>query len=110
MEKQVDKKHYDFSKYCKFGRWASYWYQLESIDRLKPQNILLIGVGDSVVSNYLKVNTRYTCTTLDIDTDLNPDIVGSVENMPLKDGIFIVIKKICVTLHMPYHHFFILNK
>jgi ubiquinone/menaquinone biosynthesis C-methylase UbiE len=105
MQNQVDKTHYDFSRYCGLDRWSSYWYQLSEITRLKPERLLEVGVGDNVVSSYLKNNTKIDCLTLDIDGELEPDIVGSIENIPLEEDSFDAVCAFEVLEHLPFDSF-----
>ena len=88
MEKQINKKAYDFKKYCQAERWSSYWLQINEILKCSPQNILEIGIGDKVLAGYLRNNTDINYSSLDIAQDLKPDIVGSIENIPLADNSF----------------------
>lgn len=44
MKKQVDKKHYNFEKYCGPDRWASYYHQIDEVVKLNPKNILEVGI------------------------------------------------------------------
>lgn len=78
--KQVDKEHYHFEKYTSFHRWSSYWNQLREAIELKPKSVLVIGPGDGVVVDYLK-RQNILVKTLDIAEDLNPDYLGSVEDI-----------------------------
>jgi len=94
---------YSFSKYVYFSRWASYWYQIEFILELKPENLLIIGIGDRIVSDIFK---KYIdIKTLDFDKDLNPDIMASVENMPIQNNIFDAILCAEVLEHLPFEKF-----
>jgi hypothetical protein len=52
--KQVDKSHYNFSKYSHPDRWASYYYQLNEVLKLKPESILEAGVGDMVFGEFIR--------------------------------------------------------
>lgn len=60
-------------------QWKLYWMQqnfMKDIISL-DDDILEIGLGSGFCSNYLK-NKGYSVTTLDIDGNKNPDIVGNV--------------------------------
>ncbi len=76
MGKQVEAAHYNL-KYDSKERFCSYWHQINEITKLKPEKVLEVGIGNGFVSDYLK-KRNFNVTTVDIDKDLKPDIVGSV--------------------------------
>lgn len=76
-------QRYD-NNYDTKGRFASYWHQINEVQKLKPSTILEIGVGNSFIHNYLR-NKGLKISTLDISKELNPDYIGSVLNMPFED-------------------------
>jgi len=85
-------------------RFISYWHQINEIISLDPLNVLEIGIGNGMVSNYLK-NRGLKVTTLDIREKLRPDIVASVLDMPLGDSTFDVVACYEVLEHMEYQDF-----
>lgn len=105
MKKQVGKYFYDFSKYCDQDRWSSYWYQVNELLKLKPSSVLEVGVGDNFLSSYLKNNTEIKYRSLDIDSELNPDLVASVDSIPLSDNSFDVVCAFEVLEHLPFDRF-----
>jgi len=105
MKKQVDKKMYNFKKYCNQDRWASYWYQIDEILNCNPKNILEVGVGNKIVESYLKNNTNIKYTSLDIADDLHPDIIGSVDDIKAEDNFFDLVCAFEVLEHLPFKKF-----
>lgn len=87
MKPQVKPKHYFRLSYDSKERFISYWYQINEIIKLDPKRVLEIGIGNGFVSKYLK-EKRVNVSTLDIDEKLNPDIVGSVLDVPFPDNSF----------------------
>lgn len=85
-------------------RFASYWHQISEIMSLSPANVLEIGIGNGMVSGYLK-GRGYTVITLDIREELSPDIVASVLDMPIEDGAFEVVACYEVLEHLEYECF-----
>lgn len=101
---QVKKSHYSNLNYSTKARWSSYWYQINEVVNLNPQTVLEIGVGNRVVSDYLK-KLGLKVTTCDFDENLKPDIVADVCNLPFKDKSFDVILCAEVLEHLPFKKF-----
>ena len=85
-------------------RFISYWHQTNEIISLDPQSVLEIGIGNGMVSNYLK-GRGLDVTTLDIKERLRPDIIASVLDIPLGDSTFDVVACYEVLEHMEYQEF-----
>ena len=100
---QVNKNHYDFSKYVNKERFMSYYYQLKYIYNLNSKNILEIGPGNNFLKNNLK--EHFNIKTLDIDQNLKPDFVGSIDKIPLKNNSFDLIVCFQVLEHLPFNKF-----
>lgn len=101
---QVNKDHYYSLDYDSKERWISYWYQIKEVLRFEPKTVLEIGVGNKTVSDYLK-KMGIKVTTVDIDKNLEPDIVGSVLDLPFNKNNFDVILCAEVLEHLPFKHF-----
>lgn len=100
---QVEEGHYK-SGYEDEGRWHSYWQQIDSIRQQQPSSILEVGVGNGIVSDFLK-RQGYKITTLDHDAHLKPDIVGSVLDLPCGNGSYDLLSVCQVLEHLPYQDF-----
>jgi len=104
MKPQIDPTHYFNESYDSKERFISYWHQIDEIIKLTPQKVLEIGLGNRFVSIYLK-ERGINITTLDIDKKLNPDVAGSVLEIPFTDNSFDVVACYEVLEHLPYENF-----
>jgi len=100
----MSKNLYRFQKYVGLERWVSYWHQIDEVLRLRPKNILEIGIGNQIVSDCLE-RQDLLVKTLDIDEELNPDVVANVIKMPLTDNSFDLILCAEVLEHLPFEEF-----
>jgi SAM-dependent methyltransferase len=91
-----------FKNYCSLERWSSYWHQLDEILKLKPASVLEVGIGDGVLCYYLKHNAGIKYTTMDVNKELAPDILGSIESIPLSDGSYDLVCAFEVLEHLPF--------
>ncbi len=105
MEKQVDKKAYKFKTYCGIDRFSSYWYQINEVLDCNPKNILEVGIGDKVLSSYLKENTDIEYKNVDIAEDLRPDIISSVDNLNVGSNSFDIVCAFEALEHLPFNKF-----
>lgn len=64
-----------------------------------------IGIGGGLVSNYLRIRGK-KIITLDINRDLNPNVVGSVVEIPFSKESFDVVACYEVLEHLPFDHFY----
>lgn len=104
MNLQANLGHYFNRKYDSKGDFISHWHQINELMELKPNSLLEIGIGNGVVSSYLK-QRGLRVTTMDIDKRLNPDYVGSVLDMPFVDDSFEAIGCFEMLEHLPYERF-----
>lgn len=99
FETQVSKEHY-FEGYDSLQRFISYFYQIDSVIKTEPKTVLEIGIGNKVVSNYLK-QMGFQITTCDFDKNLQPDIIADIREMPFKDNSFDTIIACQILEHIP---------
>ncbi len=101
MEKQVDKTHYEFSKYVTNKRWTSIYHQLSEVLSVRPGSVLEIGPGPGIFKILLK-NYGVSVDTVDIDADLNPDFVASADDLPFSENSYDCVCAFQVLEHLPY--------
>jgi SAM-dependent methyltransferase len=101
LEKQVKLSHYEFDNYMPKQRWCSVWHQLYETHKLKPEKVLEIGAGPGLFKAVAAV-FGVRVETLDIDPDLKPDYIGSINALPFDDNEYDVVCAFQVLEHMPY--------
>lgn len=99
--KQVDKSHYDFSRYMHKARWNSIWHQIDELASIKPNKTLEIGPGSGTLKAVAK-QFELNIETLDIDPELCPDHVGSATAIPLPDDSFDAVCAFQMLEHLHY--------
>lgn len=97
-------KNYFERQYNDNERWMSYWRQIDEILKLKPTNVLEVGAGNGLAAWYLK-SCGINLSTCDVDRNLKPDVIGSVENLPFNDNSFDVVLCAEVLEHLPFGKF-----
>ena len=85
-------------------RWMSYFHQVKEVLAFRPESALVVGKGNGLVAQYLKLND-VKVITLDIDESVKSDVIASVIKMPFKDGEFDIVLCAQVLEHLPYTDF-----
>ncbi len=98
---QVSATHYDWAVYNKKARWASYWHQITEVLRIGARSCLEIGTGPGVVKRTLN-GLGVDVTSVDIDSELGPDVVADVRALPCETGAFDVVLASQVLEHIPW--------
>lgn len=101
MKTQVNRKHYK-EGYDNLRRWISYHYQIKTILETKSKKVLEIGVGNGVVSDYLK-KQKISVKTCDFDKSLKPDFVADIRKLPFKNKDFDLVYACQVLEHLPWN-------
>lgn len=101
FKKQVNRSHYRFSKYVDKRRWNSIWHQIDEVSQLNPKNVLEIGPGPGIFKA-LGHLFGLEIKTLDLDAELSPDYICSVDKMLLPNLSFDVVCAFQVLEHLPY--------
>jgi len=98
---QVESALYFSKKYLSLERFISYYYQCDFIRDAEPKRMLLIGVGDGMVPDMLKKMGTVMVTTMDFDSDLNPDVIGDIRELDFPDDSFDLVCAFEVLEHIP---------
>lgn len=104
FEKQVDRSHYKFGKYYSKERWSSLWHQIDEVLKFEPESVLEVGGGLGIFKHTMSCFS-VSVTSVDIAEDLNPDILGSVTELPIENNSFDVTCAFQVLEHLPFKYF-----
>lgn len=93
-------------KYNNQFRFINYSGQINAVLETGRTSILEIGIGNKLVSNYLK-SVGLNVTTVDIDESLKPDVVVDMRdvNLSFTDNSFELILVAEVLEHIPFCDF-----
>jgi SAM-dependent methyltransferase len=97
-------KFYRSELYIGRGRLYSYANQLASIIEMTPESVLEIGKGSGYVQETL-ARFGFDVTTADLYSELAPDIVADVRDIPVPDAAFDVVSCCQVLEHLPFVEF-----
>lgn len=97
------KDHYSHDYLAK-GRLFSIAHQLDAALSLHPSSVLEVGVGAGVAAAALRA-AGVRVTTLDLQPELGPDLVGSVTAIPAEAGAFDAALCCQVLEHLPFDQF-----
>jgi SAM-dependent methyltransferase len=95
--------HYSL-EYLRDGRVFSFAHQMETVLSFRPRHVLEVGTGSGLVAAALR-SAGVAVTTLDVQPELHPDLIGSVTDIPVADGTFDVGLCCQVLEHLPYEKF-----
>ena len=98
---QVNKDHYSFGTYMTRRRWASIWTQLREISRLSPDRILEVGPGKGLLKE-IGALEGLNISTVDLDPDLKPDHVGTLQSLPFENDSYDLVCAFQVLEHIEY--------
>lgn len=78
------------------------WAQVDTVRRLSPSTVLEVGLGNGFVAHVLR-QCGYNVVTFDINVALEPDVVGSVDQMEphFREGSFDLVLCAEVLEHLP---------
>src|SRR3989338_6214502 len=102
---QVAHESYVEEGYANVSRFSSYYFQIQELLRSKPVSILEVGVGDGVVSGYIRRNTAIAYTTADFAEDTKPDVVADIRKLPFPDASFDTVAAFEVLEHLSFDDF-----
>lgn len=91
---------YTSTKYNSRMRWMNFWHQVDEVMALRPQTVLEVGKGAGIVASRLS-SLGCKVTVVDVDPLLKPDILASVEKIPVPDAAYDVVLAAEVLEHLP---------
>jgi 2-polyprenyl-3-methyl-5-hydroxy-6-metoxy-1,4-benzoquinol methylase len=95
--------HYNHS-YDNKQRLASYWHQVDECLTLGGKSVLLVGKGSGLASILLE-RQGFEVTTVDIEPQLKPNIIGDVRQLPFSNEAFDVAVCSQVLEHLQFAFF-----
>ena len=101
MNPQVDRDHYFKEEYLSQDRFLALREQVVVCRESNSNSFLEVGPGPGLLTSLLR-NFGKKVTTLDFDIALQPDIVGSILNIPCESGCFDTICCFQVLEHLPF--------
>jgi SAM-dependent methyltransferase len=104
MKPQVEPDHYFHLSYDTKERFCCYWHQIAEVVSLKPAKVLEIGIGNGFLADYLK-KLNYKVVTMDIDRRLQPDLAGSILNIPIRENSYELVVACEILEHLPFEDF-----
>lgn len=102
--RRADKNIYLEGGYYHRARWASYYYQYQSIFNKGCKTVLEIGPGGGITTMVLRQH-GVKVTTLDVDPTIKPDVVGDVLKLPFPDNSFDAVVGFEILEHLPFESF-----
>lgn len=105
-EANLQKDIYFSDNYFAFPQMTSFIEQIWLVREIRPATVLEIGKGNGFVSNFLK-SMGISVMTYDINPNLEPDIVGSIDDLEkhFPDHTFDLVLCAEVLEHMPFEEF-----
>jgi hypothetical protein len=98
---QVPAEHYAERAYNSKERICSYWHQVDEVTAAGARNVLEVGPGAGMVTEWLR-RTGVDVTTLDMDPAVDADLHGSVTSVPVGDAAVDAALCCQVLEHLPF--------
>lgn len=102
---KISHAHYQRTHYWSDLRVRGYSNQLIELYHLDPDSVLEIGIADGFMKSVVPKFTRHRLITLDPNSGLEPDVVGSVLDLPFRTDSFDMVMCCQVLEHIPYASF-----
>jgi hypothetical protein len=105
-EANLEKERYHTDEYFTHAQFISFSEQVRLVHSMNRKDILEIGIGNGIVSDFLR-KSGLNVTTFDINPNLNPDVMGSVTDLIeiFQQRKFDLIICAEVLEHMPFERF-----
>jgi SAM-dependent methyltransferase len=87
------------------GRFASYWHQIDEIEKTGCTDVLEIGPGGGFLRRELRHLLQRSVVCVDTDSELGPDVVADTGHIPVKSRSFCAVVAFQVLEHMPFTRF-----
>ncbi len=98
---QISADVYNEAYYDTFGRFASYFFQIDLTRELKPRSVLEVGPGNGLVSAHLS-RIGIDVTTCDFDKRVKPDVIADIRELPLPENRFDTVLAFEILEHIPF--------